>query len=43
MKEAGLLEIKKYFDINTVKFMKEWKQFSEKEMVESGSGKTSSS
>ena len=27
MKEAGLLEIKKYFDINTVEFMTEWKQF----------------
>ena len=31
MKEAGLLEIKKYFDMNTVEFMKEWKAFSDEE------------
>lgn len=31
MKEAGLLEIKKYFDMDTVKFMTEWKQFSDEE------------
>jgi len=32
MKEAGLIEIKKYFKYeNTVEFMKEWKSFSEEE------------
>lgn len=31
MKEAGLLEIKKYFDMNTVEFMQQWKSFSEEE------------
>ena len=31
MKEAGLIEIKNYFEMNTSEFMKEWKQFSEEE------------
>ena len=34
MKEASLIEIKKYFDMNTVEFMKEWKVFSEEEKKE---------
>ena len=31
MKDAGLLEIKKYFNMNTTEFMQEWKDFSDEE------------
>ena len=34
MKEASLIQIKKYFRMTTVEFMEEWKKFSEEEKKE---------
>lgn len=31
MKEASLMDVKRYFDMPTTEFMKQWKAFSEEE------------